>query len=102
MGNRARKKVFTKRVRSSVTHRASHAVADDRPTEESVFRSLLDSLNVGVALVTEEGKILHANTRFAEMLGAEDGEGLAGRLLRKYVPGGAGSTLFVSLQAACG
>lgn len=60
---------------SKVTHR-SHL---------GVFRSLLDDLDIGIADANQDGTILYANSRFAEILGQGAGENLGGFNLRGFV-----------------
>jgi signal transduction histidine kinase len=49
------------------------------------FRLLLDSIDIGVANATRDGKILYANPRFSVLLGATQSASLAGLKLRKFV-----------------
>ena len=49
------------------------------------FRSLLDSLEVGVAVADRAGKILYANPRFAELLAGSPCEQVSGVELQDFV-----------------
>jgi two-component system, NarL family, sensor kinase len=49
------------------------------------FRSLLDSLEVGVAIAERSGKILYANPRFAELLAGSPCEQVSGVELKNFV-----------------
>lgn len=50
-----------------------------------IFRSLLDSLEVGVAIAERSGKLLYANPRFAELLTGSANEDVSGTELKNFV-----------------
>jgi PAS domain S-box-containing protein len=57
------------------------------PVNEPVLRQLVDALDDGVALAAEDGTILLANRKLADMLGYQP-DGLAGRSVEILVPAG--------------
>jgi two-component system, NarL family, sensor kinase len=58
---------------------------DDFDVGAPVFRSLLDSLEIGVAISEQSGKIIYANPRFAELLAGSSSEHVSGEDLKTFV-----------------
>jgi PAS domain S-box-containing protein len=54
------------------------------PYDQPLFRSLLENLEIGVAHADQEGNLLYANSRFAQILGHRF-ENLAGSNLQMFV-----------------
>lgn len=50
-----------------------------------IFRALLNSLEVGVAIAVPNGEILYANPRFAELLGGSPHQQMSGLDLKSFV-----------------
>ena len=59
------------------------------PLNETVLRQLIDALADGIVLAGEDGRIVLANRRAAEMFGYRPGE-LAGQLVESLMPAGRG------------
>ena len=57
------------------------------PLNETVLRQLIDALADGIVLADEDGRIVLANRRAAEMFGYRPGE-LAGQLVESLMPAG--------------
>ena len=57
------------------------------PLNEAVLRQLIDALADGIVLVGEDGRIMLANRRAAEMFGSRPGE-LGGQLVESLMPAG--------------
>jgi two-component system, NarL family, sensor kinase len=72
-------------------HRSRPRPVAGRPTASNddvgapVFRSLLDSLEIGVAITEQSGKIIYANPRFAELLARSSFEQVSGADLKTFV-----------------
>jgi two-component system, NarL family, sensor kinase len=68
------------------TNGGQRAHSDGHPDlETAVFRSLLDSLEVGVAIAESAGQIVYANPRFAELLAGSSDEEVSGVELKSFV-----------------
>ena len=79
--------------------RASRNGATAGP-DSPFFRQFLNTLDVGVASVTWEGKIEYANARFAEAMGVDSSVRLDGLSLKQIVTAGSWEALETALREA--
>ncbi len=70
------------------------------PGSRRAFREILDGLDVGVAAATENGYLVYANSRFAEILGVSLHRQLAGSNLQRFVNANGWKALQTALEDA--
>lgn len=77
-----------KHIKRKVAVRCKRQRRGARRLGGHLFNEMLDALSIGVAATTREGRIVYANSRFAQTLGIPGDQNLAGTELRSLISPG--------------